>query len=280
MALFKNTVGSGVEKGSANRATFGRYWELFFNKFGTFFILNLIYFLFCIPIVTIGPATAALTAAMRNIYLERHQYIFSDFKRYFKENFKKSFGIGIVNVIMIEAAVFVFKFWDLFIDGEYVTAKIVLMIADILLMLVSFYVYPQIAAMDLPLGAIIKNSVILIFLNPLREIIALALFVSYALVLLNFTLFTAPLLPFFPLAILGFTAVYCCYPVIQKVIIDPYYEKTGEHNPERWETDEDAIFEDMGGKEEPIELENPERPGKKKNSNKYAKSECGKKIIK
>lgn len=265
MAFFKNTVGSGVEKNSrssANRATFGRYWELFFNKFGTFFKINLVYFLFCIPIVTFGPATAALTAMMRNIYLERYQYIFSDFKQYFKENFKKSFGIGIVNVIMIELAVFVFKFWDKFINEEYSGLKIVVIAADILLLLVCFYIYPQIAAMDMSLGAIIKNSVILVFLNPLREIIALVLIVSYALLLLNFTIFTAPLLPLFPLAVLGFTVFYCCYPVIQKIIIDPYYEKTGEHNPEIWETDEDAIFEDMGGKEKPMELENPERASK------------------
>ena len=271
MALFKNTIGSGVEKSSANRATFGRYWELFFNKFGTFFKINLVYFLFCIPIVTFGPATAALTAMMRNIYLERYQYIFSDLKQYYKENFKKSSGIGIVNVIMIELAVFVFEFWDKFIGDEYSGVKIVLIAADILLLLVSFYIYPQIAAMDLPLGAIIKNSVILIFLNPLREIIALILFVSYALLLLNFTIFTAPLLPLFPLAILGFTAVYCCYPAIQKVIIDPYYQKSGERNPEIWETDEDAIFEYMGGKEDPITLEKTERSGKTNRGTKVIK---------
>lgn len=274
MAFFKNTIGSGVEKNRADRATFGRYWELFFNKFGTFFKINLVYFLFCIPIVTFGPATAALAAMMRNIYLERYQYIFSDFKQYFKENFKKSFGIGIINVIMIELAVFVFGFWDKTVGDGYSGVRIALIAADILLLLVSFYIYPQIAAMDLPLGAIIKNSVILIFLNPLREIIALVLFVSYALLLLNFTIFTAPLLPLFPLAILAFTAVYCCYPAIQKVIIDPYYERTGEHNPEKWETDEDAIFEDMGGKETPIILE---KPGK---SAKSGKSDRNVKIIK
>lgn len=262
MRLFNNTVGSGVEKGSANNASFKRYWRLFFDKFWTFFKINLVYFLFCIPIITIGPATAALTAMMRNIYLERPQFIFSDFKQLFKENFKRSFAVGIVNLIMIEAAVFLLGFWDNTVGDGYTGVKMVLIAVDILLMLVSFYVYPQIVAMDLPLGAIIKNSVILIFLNPLREVVALTLIVSYALLLLNFAIFTAPLLPFFPLAILAFTVVYCCYPAIQRVIINPYYERTGEHNPEVWETDEEAIFEDMGGKEKPVTLEKKQR-GKK-----------------
>lgn len=262
MGSFNNTAGSGVEKGSANNASFKRYWRLFFDKFWTFFKINLVYFLFCIPIVTIGPATAALTAMMRNIYLERPQFIFSDFKQLFKENFKRSFVIGIVNLMMIEAAVFVFRFWDLFVGEGHGALKAAIIVGDVLLTLVSFYIYPQIVALELPLGDIVKNSVILVFLNPGREIIALVLVASYAMLLIGFPIFVAPLAPFIPLAILAFTVVYCCYPAIQRVIINPYYERSGERNPEILEEGEDALFEDMGGKENAVTFEKKER-GKK-----------------
>lgn len=268
MELFKNKIGRGVEKKRGKQNPVKWYWERFFAKFWTFFKLNLVYFLFCLPIVTFGPATAALTAMMRNIYLERPQFIFSDFKDYFKKNFKKSFAIGIFDIIAIELAVFLFVFWDLFLGEEYAVLQAVLLIAEVLFLLMNFYIYPQIVALELPMGSIIKNSLIMVFLNPVGEIISLALFAGYAALLRSFPIFVAPLMPFIPLAILAFTAVFCCYPAIQRVIINPYYERTGEKNPELPDNDtedgQEAIFEDMGGKEEPMILDNPKRGGKKK----------------
>ena len=47
------------------------------------------------------------------------------------------------------------------------------------------------------------------------------------------------------------------YPIIQKYVINPYYESKGEVNPElenaSSENEDDAIFEDKGGSEKPIE---------------------------
>ena len=77
MGLFynNNEAGSGVAKRGRQKKPFFRFWEMFANKFWTFFKINLIYVLFCLPIVTFGPATAAMTALMRNIYLERPQFV-------------------------------------------------------------------------------------------------------------------------------------------------------------------------------------------------------------
>jgi membrane protein insertase Oxa1/YidC/SpoIIIJ len=64
-------------------------------------------------------------------------------------------------------------------------------------------------------------------------------------------------LPFFPAALMWFIACFNSYPVIQKYVIDPYYEEKGEINPERTDgfedIDEEPVFEDMGGREKPIE---------------------------
>lgn len=263
MKLFNNTTtaGSGVSKDQSGKKPFFRFWELFSNKFGTFFKINLVYFLFCIPIVTFGPATAAMTAMMRNIYLGRPQFVFSDFFKLFKENFKKSFAIGIFDVIGIELAIFLIRFWQPFmgeVEGQEIL-RVALGIIEVLFLLFNFYIYPQIAALELPTGAILKNAVILMFVNIKGGLIALLLYVGYAALLLSYPLFVLPLLPFVPLAWLGFISFFCCYPAIQRVLINPYYERTGEKNPEVWETDEDAIFKDMGGSENPVTFENKKR---------------------
>ena len=73
MGLFYNDkeAGSGVAKNGPKKRPFFRFFEIFANKFWVFFQINLIYVLFCLPIVTFGPATAAMTALMRNTYLEK-----------------------------------------------------------------------------------------------------------------------------------------------------------------------------------------------------------------
>ena len=57
------------------------------------------------------------------------------------------------------------------------------------------------------------------------------------------------------MAFLNFISCFNSYPVIQKFVINPYYTSIGEVNPELMDESqsEEQIFEDMGGKEKPIE---------------------------
>lgn len=263
MGLFynNNVAGSGVSKNGPQKKPFFRYWELFTNKFWTFFKINLVYFLFCIPIVTFGPATAAMTALMRNICLERPQFIFHDFWQQFKKNFKQSFIIGMLDIFVI--GVSILTFWYYSVQPEMSSGAKVLyalaIAAQVLFVMMNFYIYPQIVALNLGLGGIIRNSVILVFVNLWGELITLAAFAGYIVLLMFFHIYVLTLAPLVPFAWLAFTSVFCCYPAIQKYIINPYYEQRGERNPELPEEDDDgAVFEDMGGKEEPLDL-TPER---------------------
>ena len=64
------------------------------------------------------------------------------------------------------------------------------------------------------------------------------------------------LLPVMPASWLGLVITFQSYPVIQKYIINPYYEQRGEVNPELAQTvtdEEETVFEDRGGEEKPIE---------------------------
>lgn len=267
MGLFynNNVAGTGVSKNGSKKKPFFRYWELFSNKFWTFFKINLVYFLFCIPIVTFGPATAAMTALMRNIYLERPQFIFHDFWQQFKKNFKQSFIIGMLDVFVI--GISIITFWYFSMQPELDTGgKIIYALAiaaQVLFLMMNFYIYPQIVSLNLGMGGIIKNSVILVFVNLWGELITLALFAVYSVLVMFFGIFVLTLAPLVPFAWLGFTSVFCCYPAIQKYIINPYYEQRGERNPELpEEDDEEAVFEDMGGKEAPLNLKPEKGSGK------------------
>lgn len=268
MGLFYNNevAGPGVSK-HEHKKPFFRFWELFFAKSGTFIKINLVYFLFCLPIVTIGPATAAMTAMMRNIYLEQPQFVWHDFNVLFKKNFKQSVFIGILDVVAIAGAYLSVLYYPLIPeeDTSLKTAFIFSTVAEVVFLLMNFYIYPQIAALDLKLGQIVKNSLILICTNPLGDIIALACFVGYATLIYNFPLIMLILAPCVPLAWLAFISFFVCYPAVQKHLINPYYEKTGEKNPEIpewWDEKDIALFKDSGGKDRPLERKE-KKSGKK-----------------
>lgn len=270
MGLFynNNVAGSGVAK-TRRKKPFFRFWELFFNRFWTFFTMNLIYVLACVPIVTIGPATAALTAMMRNVYLERPQFVWHDFWREFKKNFKKSFVIGIVDVAAIALLLLTYRE---FANTENQTEKLICVAAfaaQMIFLLMNFYIYPQIVALEMKLGDILKNSLILVFVNLPCELIVIAALVGFVSLLVFFFFPAVFFLPFIPGAWMIFLSVFCCYPAIQRLIINPYYEQTGEPNPEipDWELEDEengeAVFEDKGGNEEPIDLREERKKGRR-----------------
>lgn len=267
MGLFYNneTAGSGVSK-TKKKKPFFRFWELFFNKFGTFFTINMIYFLFCIPIVTIGPATAAMTAMMRNIYLEKPQFLFHDFWALFKKNFRQSWFIGILDAAAIAGTYIMLMYYPRLSEDDTTmkAAFAVCFAAEVLFLMMNFYIYPQIAALDLKLPQIVKNSLILMCVNPLGEIIALAFFVGYGTLVMCFPLVMLVLAPFLPLAWLCFISFFCCYPAVRKYLIDPYYEKSGEKNPEIPDDNGDsALFRDSGGSDKPLTRQKDKKQGKK-----------------
>lgn len=258
-------AGRGVQKNGPKKKPFFLFWEIFGNKFWKFFQINLIFFLFCIPIVTFGPALAAMTQVMRKFVIGEPIFIFDEFKTAFKKNWKQALPVGLVDLGLVVLFIYNINFYLAAIDQEQSTqnkAMLALSLAvGFIIYMIHFYIYPQIVALNLRLPQIIKNAFILMIAGLKRS--AAAFFSTLALVLLMalgypYSLF---LLPLVPGAWMCFIATFCAYPVIQKHIIDPYYEARGEKNPEyaRYDTEGEALFEDRGGSEEPTDT-NPKTP--------------------
>ena len=264
-----NDSGVGVAKEAPQKKTFFRFIDAFANKFWVLFQINIIYVLFCLPVVTFGPATAAMTTLMRNIYLEKPQFIFHDFLQAFKKNFKNPFVIviGLIDALAIGLTLFGYNFYIANIDyyENYWLYFALTMAAEVIFLMMNFYIYPQIVALDLDGASIIKNSLILAFVNIKGNLVALACFIAYLLLLIYFGVFTLIFAPIVPFGWLGLITIFCAYPAIQKFIINPFYEANGEKNPELpdYEDDDDTVFEDMGGKEQPIKMKKEAHKGGK-----------------
>ena len=68
MGLFGGyeNAGPGIPKSELEKKGIFKFFEIYGRKFWKLIELNLIYLLFCIPIITFGPATAALLKIARN----------------------------------------------------------------------------------------------------------------------------------------------------------------------------------------------------------------------
>lgn len=287
-------AGSGIAKNAPKKKGFFRYMEIFGRKFWKLIELNLLYFLFFLPLlgagllfllvrssvgvflagvclilfaVLIGPATAAFMKILKNFVMEKPTFMVSEFFRTMRSEFKHSLVVGLLDCLLvccIAAACYVYpqlieqtgsKFF-------YVLFAITLSVGLIVLLMNS-YMFLMMVSTNLSLKNVLKNSfalsVVALKTNVITLLILVAVIAIYLLVFLfvniRYSMILLFTLPFMPTSWLGLLVAFQCYPIIQKYIINPYYEQRGEVNPELLDTvsEEETVFEDMGGKEKPIE---------------------------
>lgn len=258
--LFKyGKAGKGVQKGGPKKKPFFLFWEIFGNKFWKFFQINLIFTLFCLPVVTFGPALAAMTQVMRKFVIGEPIFVFHEFKEAFKKNFKQSIGVGIVDIGLVILIIYNINFYIASIEADQSfqnKAMLALSLAfGFIIYMMHFYIYPQIVALNLKMPQIIKNSFLLMILGIKRSFAGFFATAAIVVIMALGYPYSLLALPLVPAAWMCFITTFCAYPVIQKHIVDPYYEARGEKNPEyaRYETTDEALFEDKGGFEEPTD---------------------------
>lgn len=286
MGLFYNyeNSGSGVAKNGPKKKPFFRFWEQFASKFWKLITVNFLYFIFsgivlviasfllvgftgnaylylvAVPILFLfGPATAAVTQIMRKFVLEKPIFLWDEFKTAYKNNFRQALPVGIFDMAFCSMFIYGIFFYSEAILNTSSVENYALMIISaaiaVYFLMAHFYIYLEIVSLTLPLGKIVKNALLLtimgIKVNIINFIVWL-LFISAIVLLFPYSVFA---LPFIPFAWLMFLTAFNCYPVIQKYIINPYYESKGMKNPELPdddEDDEDRIFTDRGGSEPEI----------------------------
>lgn len=103
-------------------------------------ILNLLFLLSCLPLVTIGVAKMTLYQVSRDLKICKRLAIVSSYLEAFKKNFRKGLGLGLLELVLSLVCLI-----DLWFAGQMGLPKIfsVIFMAGFLLILALFlYVYP------------------------------------------------------------------------------------------------------------------------------------------
>ena len=130
------------------------------NRMADLVILNLIYFLTCLPVVTIGAATAAMYTICFRMDTDRETNLIKPYLEAFRDNWKQATGLWIGLLLFGAAAVFdsmlFYNAAGILHFGFWVFAPAA--VFDFMLIAVAF---PLVSQFRMPWKVILKNSVLL-----------------------------------------------------------------------------------------------------------------------
>ena len=147
----------------------------FLDKMKDLIWLNLIWIAFCIPVVTIGPATTSLYMVARKMARGDWPKVWRTFITEFKQCFRKSFLMSLC-LLVPEALLGIYLFVTVSgPPGEAITLTVLCGIAGILLGFICSYAWPLSAYFENTVPQTLKNAMLLPMTNPLLALAVTAL---------------------------------------------------------------------------------------------------------
>jgi len=183
------------------------------------FFTNLAYLLSLVAALPVGGAVAAHMFCITNILRDEPGYILKDFKRKYLENWKQAAPLGILCAVFIYAQVFI---WGPLIFGG-AGADILWLIPGAAFLLsfnmVAPYVFLQIAYIKLSTMKILKNGILISFMNAPRSfmgaVIGFIPWAAFVLFLPNSAPFT-PLIPVIAFSLSWLISLMWVWPIVDK----------------------------------------------------------------
>lgn len=292
MGLFSNyeKVGPGVSKDPDKKLPLFKFIDIYTSHFSKLIILNFIFIIALLPFagimlvehynlgnvvfyvvfialgILVGPVVCGFMKVLRNISCQRPVFIWSDFWRAARTNFKQGAIIGVMDMLFIAAMSMAFPlYFSMSQQNSFFGIPFVIcLVTSFLFLMMHFYIYLLIVSTNLSLWQILKNSLYLTAIEIKSSVINLittVIVVMAVIVLFPWSAFTVIILPSF----LGLLYAFNCFPAIRKHVIKPYYDARGEEMPDLSYTQpkgDEAVFTDTP------ETEIPQEPPKKKKGKK------------
>ncbi|MGN0994872.1 MAG: DUF624 domain-containing protein [Butyricicoccus sp.] len=151
--------GPGISKDAPPKKGVALFVEILGREFWQVVKLNLMFLICCLPVVTFGPARAALARCTMNMVRDQPNDVWYDFREEIKHDFLRNLLIGLVELVLIVSSLLSFVLSLL--QGNAVLCGIELVL--MLLILVYFgYLWPMLVTIDLPVSAAVRNTTALV----------------------------------------------------------------------------------------------------------------------
>ena len=132
------------------------------TRVGDLIIVNALYLVCCVPIVTIGAATAALHKVAQAIVYDTDNGIFKTFFRAFRENFKQATALWLMILVFAVSMLCNYLIIMGFAAGTMATVlKALLVVFSGLVLVLAVYMFPLMARYQNTLHQLATNALIL-----------------------------------------------------------------------------------------------------------------------
>lgn len=129
----------------------------FFSRLLDMIKLNILWFLFSLPVVTIGASTAAAFAVTLKMVDEREGYIAKQFWNAFKANLKQGIPTGLLNLFFVYALYLDFQLFHA-VEGNPIYFLILGIVGSVMCFGYFIYAYALMARYDNTFFKTLKNS--------------------------------------------------------------------------------------------------------------------------
>lgn len=224
LTLFQRSYsrpGPGIPKNAPKKRGVALYMEILLREFGEMVKLNLLFLLFCLPIVTIPAAGTALCRVTLSMVRDRPRFLWAEFRNSFTGNFRKSTIVGTLWLSGVAVVGYTIWFYTAAAQ-EYPILYILLAAAALMLIVVVMagqYLFPLIALTDLSFPALIKDALLLGVACLPRSLLALACRGAMLLLAAAFFPLSIPVIVLIWPALVNFTAAFCVYGGIRDYVL-------------------------------------------------------------
>lgn len=194
---------------------------MFIREFFELVKLNILFFISCIPIITLPASRAAMNRIIVAMVQDQNHYLWYDFQKSFRREFIRSLAVG-WPLYLSKAGCVCLAVWG-YVMGKtsafYWLFTLLFLLIFLLLGLLQCYLFPLLAAVDITTGQAIKNSLLLVFTCFFRSVLALFLSGSIWLIWLVFLTRSMPWAFILLFAVSDLISVFCVWDDIKKHII-------------------------------------------------------------
>lgn len=203
---------------------------------------NVFDILVCLPVILLGPITSAIIKVLRDFVRGEPGFFAEDLKKAFKDNFRQSIVIALLQYIFVWAIYIASVFyWNM--SGTLGTIGLgVTIFVAVAFVFASYYFYMMTVTLKITVREIIKNSFIftmLCFLKNILLTIILAIWLGFiawftfmVIASHNAFLYGLAIILYMTLVfgIAFYTIAYFTFPSVKKYVLDPYYEEHPEES--------------------------------------------------
>lgn len=187
--------------------------------------------LLVVSIFITGPATAGFVYVIRNIQRREHTWIFSDFFKQFKKNYKQGLAMSAIDIPAYLVLVIALLFYLYIMPVDAPEAGTVMpflgavFVGAVTLVFTwaHYYIYTMMVTFELNFSKLFKNSLIFAIgklpLNLLISVFVIAVIALNVYVGVLVPAISGILLPVISLSLIGFIIVFSTYPTIDKMMI-------------------------------------------------------------